>query len=648
MARKIIQEVNEEEDEDALDEQEEKGAIFAHKHESGSESSSDSDDNDDEDGEAAAQAYGQMKGTLQQMQKDSIRNSLRSSFRQDANAEVVKEINHLAHDLVPELKSVHVTLNNISERAIEIEGLHAHITPLMDLEYTSKTEFTLLLTKQVDEKEWTEAEQEVYQALQNQQAAVKTIQKAEWPSFLQRFQTPKASTTRGPSQHADMAPKPNEGYPFTSFVTSTSLLPEGAQKMRCYGSEQSYPVGVVFLLPQLDQEEEAKAVLATETWAWPAGYAAKTEFNIDNRGRLINGRKEALVSLQQLRHYNHDYIHSEDHYIAGRIIKGGFNVVPYNELFLRVGGPSRLVHGKDAATGHATKTRTQRSLEKGVGLFAALFIRTTTFGDIINLMRTKARIAHTLGAEYGQDMPLLYLHQEHGVRVFTRRMQWEFWNQASHKLQPFMNPSLTGTVKYHETNEASLQQKLQEQLVLDDIVAVEKSETDASGQQLSHHQWAKIAGGFGITDASFLRLLRHQPNFHQVHDILQEGFAASIRAGDYYTARQLMILYSLANTCHYSADDDDDQNDKEETIIAKLLQTKLHGQSASTYSNFGLLKDPNAKVTILPSPIATKRLRRATNLDGLLVVLGAAQILKTITTTSAQRRTEESYLAVEE
>ena len=37
-----------------------------------------------------------------------------------------------------------------------------------------------------------------------------------------------------------------------------------------------------------------------------------------------------------------------------------------------------------------------------------------------------------------------------------------------------------------------------------------------------------------------------------------------------------------------------------------------------------------------------------TNSSGLLVVLGAAQILKTITTTSAKRRTEESYVAVEE
>ena len=36
-----------------------------------------------------------------------------------------------------------------------------------------------------------------------------------------------------------------------------------------------------------------------------AGYAAKTEFKIDNQsGRLINGREEALVPLSRMRQYN--------------------------------------------------------------------------------------------------------------------------------------------------------------------------------------------------------------------------------------------------------------------------------------------------------------------------------------------------------
>ena len=39
----------------------------------------------------------------------------------------------------------------------------------------------------------------------------------------------------------------------------------------------------------------------------------KTEFNIDMRGNLINGREEALVSLAGLRKLNQSYLHDEDY-----------------------------------------------------------------------------------------------------------------------------------------------------------------------------------------------------------------------------------------------------------------------------------------------------------------------------------------------
>ena len=79
--------------------------------------------------------------------------------------------------------------------------------------------------------------------------------------------------------------------------------------MRCYGSVTQYTVGLVFGLPPRpmddDQEkEEDRVVKETETWAWPAGYAAKTEFNLDDHGKLINGRHEALTPLSVLRQYN--------------------------------------------------------------------------------------------------------------------------------------------------------------------------------------------------------------------------------------------------------------------------------------------------------------------------------------------------------
>ena len=73
--------------------------------------------------------------------------------------------------------------------------------------------------------------------------------------------------------------------------------------MRCYGSVTQYPVGVVFGLPNTTNDED-RMVQETETWAWPAGYAAKTEFNMNEHGKLINGRADALTPLSVLRQYN--------------------------------------------------------------------------------------------------------------------------------------------------------------------------------------------------------------------------------------------------------------------------------------------------------------------------------------------------------
>ena len=625
MARRIIQEEVDGEGEEDSDSGEDYDDRYDEK-----------ESREEEDYEGGSEAYEELQ---------SVQNRIRPGIT-NAN-DIIKEINHLAHDLVPELDTVTLGLKNsktgVSERNIQIEGLNAPIVPLDSLKWNMKTEFQELLDSSPSPtQDWSEAEIEVIEMLEKQQACVKTIQKNEWPVFLERFQTPVPNTGRGrAAQHADIPPDDTttNQNTFNSFVTSTSLLPSGGKKMRCYGSELSYPVGVVFGLPTFNSPDAENQVITDQkVWAWPAGYAAKTEFNIDNRGELINGRQEALVSLEQIRKYNDEYLHAQDHYIAGRIIKGGFKVVPYNECFVRVGGPSRIVNGKDIASTSPSSTtttttpttmNTSRSFDKGCGLFVALFIRTATMGDIIDLFRTKARIEKTLGQQYVKDIPLLYLHNEHGIRVFTKCMQRSFWTQASANLQPFGNPSWAIKTSLRDTSERSLQHKLIEQLDL-------KDDVDPSND-LTHHQLAKVAGGFGSTDSSFFALLRRQPDFKHVHDVMQQVFAAAIRANDYYTARQTLILYALANTSTSS--------NKDEVIL-----DQLEGKPASTYTNLYVLtnKYEGKDLAKFPSPLATKRWRRATHNEGLLVVLGAAQILKTITVNSAERRTNEAIEAVDE
>jgi hypothetical protein len=367
---------------------------------------------------------------------EDFRNSIRQSIRLsnisngDDNAPISQEINNLARNMVPELGDVTLRVPYASERNVEIEGQQVHMKPLPQLELGPQQDFEALLqylsSSDNDNTDWTTAEQEVYTLLMNQQACVKTIKNSEWPSFLKRFQDGvKKEKTRFPTQHDDIAPS-NDGLPFNSFVTSTTLLPELGKKMRCYGSLHAYPVGVVFALPDYSssQEKEKEATTSTKTWAWPPGYAAKTEFNIE-RGQLINGREEGLVSLHQMRAYNHDYVYKQDHVIGGRLIKGGFNVVPYNEVFLRVGGRTRIVNKQDCVTGEERDDAkgTGRSFATGMGLPVALFIRSTTIGDILTLFRTRARMAHVLGEQHIRGMPMIVISNKYGVRVFSESLQ---------------------------------------------------------------------------------------------------------------------------------------------------------------------------------------------------------------------------------
>jgi len=343
--------------------------------------------------------------------------------------------------------------------------------------------------------------------------------------------------------------------------------------------------------------------------------------------------------------------------IAGRVVKGGLKTVPYNEVFVRVGGSGRLVNGKDVASG----LDASRSLEKGVGLPLALFVRTATFGHLISLLRTRARLMHVWGQAHIQDIPLLYISPDKGIRVLTEKLQHELLKIASKGLNPFQNPLLHKTT-IDNTDEKQLETKLEELIDLDDTIR----------EVLTPEECVRLAGGFGVTDESIAHILKDamiqdkksqlagelDSESHRLQDIVNEGLASAVRSGDYYTSRQLLILYSLVASEGHQIDAD------EKLKAAALNEGGVNGKlltSASLDSEAMLLKRQsqssdltiNAKNSRLPPPpppppLDTDRLRSATNSDGLLSVLGAAQVLKSMRDGSAKRRTEESFLAVEE
>jgi len=613
------------------------------------------------------------------------------------------------------------------------------IQPLKPLELGAADDFPPLLQSDPADPQvqqiMTKAEREVCHALQHEQALVKTIKNADWTAFLQRFHTPVLKTSgRWNDQHRDSPPSPQEGYPFNSFVTSTTLLPSSGKKMRCFGSTREYTTGVVFTLPKTysnpqNNQNEDEAAAETETWSWPSGYSAKTEFNIDHRGRLINGRKEAIVELSGLRKLNHAYLHDPTFPFYNKMVsREQIAVLPFNEVYVRVGGVGRIVDNIDVGSQQPCPEASGRSLHHGIGLPTALFVRTATYGHLISLLRTRARISAVIGSQHIQNIPLLLITPECGTRVLTKPLQTQLLRVASQSLNPFQNVTIQHKTDINNNSPASLQQKLEELIDLD---------SDDIRETLTPEECARIAGGFGATKDSVEHLLmeimeqdskasskeggnddsipRMGHSRGKLQEIVTEGLEAAIRSADYNTSRQLLILYTLvasrgekkkrqnlegkqkqipnnliagpSSGCKNGKVTSTKEVDaEEETSGYESDASRLSSESMkivqelsfmNVNDNAGRKDDLNSRATTPPiaplppeeqrrnaeeaallsqsylpppppPPLDTDRLRSATNSDGLLAVLGAAQVLRAMQDGGAKKRAKEAMLSLEE
>lgn len=369
------------------------------------------------------------------------------------------------------------------------------------------------------------------------------------------------------------------------------------------------------------------------------------------------------------------------------------NTVPYNEVYMRIGGPGRIVRGVDCATGRecSDEEGTGRSLDAGIGLPAALFIRTACYGSLISLLRTRARCNALLGKDHMKGLPLLMITPELGIRVLTDSMQKALLQTMARNLNPFQNATIAHKTTVDTSSEAHMQQKLEELLDLD---------SDDIRNVLTAEECARLAGGFGATDDSVAHLLmdvlredmRHEEeeeavegeegDHHHLQDIVNDGLEAAVRSGDYNTSRQLLILYTLVaskgckestgtvpspdeeNKSHSLSNGNfehgSDSNDPttEESSVDNVTPTPLNSPSdPSLMQNAvaqiaaggqGTLSKDHFIPAPPPPPLDTDRLRSATNSDGLLAVLGAAQVLKSMQDSGAEKRVEETVLAIEE
>ncbi len=277
---------------------------------------------------------------------------------------------------------------------------------------------------------------------------------------------------------------------------------------------------------------------------------------------------------------------------------------------------------------------------------------------MVRLLRTRARYSAIIGSDAAHDIPLLYITPERGVRVFTRQLQHQVLKVMARDLNPFQNPMLVHRTTIENTSEPYLRQKLEELLDLDD---------DNIKGVLTPEEMGRIAGGFGATDESVAKLLDQAVQRDRIEkknnlqDIVNEGLAFALRANDYHTSRQLLILYTLVaaknrGDCESKSLPNGDDGYQSDTSKGSSSSKSWRDAEKNVEKEGGIEKrlfrdERTVGMETLhpppPPPLDTDRLRSATNSDGLLAVLGAAQVLRAMQDKGAKRRVKECIDAID-
>merc|ERR1712029_1085300 len=121
-----------------------------------------------------------------------------------------------------------------------------------------------------------------------------------------------------------------------------------------------------------------------------------------------------------------------------------------------------------------------------------------------------------------------------------------------------------------------------------------------------------------------------------LQDLVNEGLAFALRANDYHTSRQLLILYTLvaSKRCKNSESKPPLESHEDHQSESKNCSDTKKNTDKDGHPERHLSKDERilgkhyVPPPPPPPPLDTDRLRSATNSDGLLAVLGAAQVLR--------------------
>lgn len=184
--------------------------------------------------------------------------------------------------------------------------------------------------------------------------------------------------------------------------TPVTFLPADGKGMRLFCEMRRAACALIWDVGELD---------LSDAFIWPSGYFAKTEFNIDKDGRLLQGREEFLVTFDDLRAAN-EKKEFFDHN-TGKVLT--VSVMPYNEVLVGI-------HGGTGLVGVMARTKQLKHLLLAMGVRDHL-----------------AMLLPNLGS-----LPIVLHDPESGVQAFPLSAQLELLqymlrNEVSHPLRYPLN-----------------------------------------------------------------------------------------------------------------------------------------------------------------------------------------------------------------
>jgi len=258
-----------------------------------------------------------------------------------------------------------------------------------------------------------------------------------------------------------------------NFRTSASLPPPGGVGMRLFGEKCTSCAGLVWDRSKLD---------LSDAFIWPSGYMAKTEFNINHKGELLNGRSSALVTIERL-------VECNSRRLTTNADTGELQEIPIGSqlAFNEINWPCTGTEG-----------------------LAAVFVRSVDVDHVLHALGVVALLDHALGCQ----LPLVLMDSNNAVRTLDQALQRAF-------LLEVPKPSIPGTLPMA--------------LVPRFPIAVDHLRELSDAKKLELHAM------YGIT-ASCLRkiFLEHTSDPAGFHELLSYGLRECVARRNVPSAREIV------------------------------------------------------------------------------------------------------------